>query len=93
VLYVVTYDVADDRVRTALAKVLTRYGERVQESVFECRFTSDDLTEVQTRAGLLLQDQAESSLRVYRLCATCAAEAKGVGQARQAVMGQGFIIA
>ncbi len=92
-LYVVTYDVSDDRVRTAMAQILSRYGERVQESVFECRFTPDDLEDVRTRSSLLLAGQAASSLRVYRLCAACAAEALGMGEVRQAASGQGFIIA
>ncbi len=34
---VVAYDIADDRRRDKVAKILEGYGERVQYSVFECR--------------------------------------------------------
>lgn len=34
---VVAYDIADDRRRERVAKILEGYGERVQYSVFECR--------------------------------------------------------
>lgn len=36
--YLVAYDIADDRRRTRIAKILERYGDRVQYSVFivEC---------------------------------------------------------
>lgn len=34
---VVAYDIADDRRRERVARILEGYGERVQYSVFECR--------------------------------------------------------
>lgn len=92
-LHVITYDVSNDDTRAAVAQVLMRYGERVQESVFECSLTPAQLEEVQTRIGMMLANQADSSLRVYRLCADCAAAAAGVGDVTRAVTGDGFIVA
>lgn len=91
-LHVLSYDVSDDDVRSAMAKLLSRYGERVQESVFECRLTAADLEEVEVRAGLMLEGQAGSSLRVYRLCASCASAAVGLGEVRKAASGQPFLV-
>ena len=34
--YLVCYDIADDKRRTAIAEVCKGYGERVQYSVFRC---------------------------------------------------------
>lgn len=38
-VYVVSYDIASDRTRRKLAKLLEGYGVRIQYSVFECRLT------------------------------------------------------
>lgn len=38
-MYLAVYDVTDDKERSAVAKVLEGYGQRVQFSVFECRLT------------------------------------------------------
>ena len=38
-LYVVAYDVSDDRERAHVDKVLTGFGFRAQKSVFECRMS------------------------------------------------------
>ena len=37
--YVLVYDIADNKLRTRLAKVVEGYGVRVQKSAFECRLT------------------------------------------------------
>ena len=38
-LYVVVYDISDDKERESVSNVLGGYGFRVQRSVFECRLT------------------------------------------------------
>ncbi len=66
-LYLITYDIADDRRREDVATLLSGYGPRVQLSVFEC--------ELRTRheaAGLRaalrdLIDPIEDQVRVYPL--------------------------
>lgn len=35
-LYVISYDIVDDRKRTKTVDTLKDYGRRVQKSVFEC---------------------------------------------------------
>ncbi|MFE4106878.1 CRISPR-associated endonuclease Cas2, partial [Almyronema epifaneia] len=37
------YDIADNRRRTKLAKFLEGYGRRVQESVFECFLSLEEM--------------------------------------------------
>lgn len=38
-LYLISYDIEDDRERNRVSKLLTGYGFRVQKSVFECRLS------------------------------------------------------
>jgi len=52
--YIAAYDISDDRRRLAVSKVLRKFGERVQESVFELRVSSEELAEARTQVGILL---------------------------------------
>jgi len=63
-------DVANDRRRTRLAKVLKDFGDRLQYSVFECHLDEPALDRLRRRAMATI-DEAEDSLRLYRLCAAC----------------------
>ncbi len=68
--YLICYDVADDRRRLRVAKVLEAVGERVQRSVFEAYLTEKQMRGVLGRLRRVLREE-EDSLRVYRLCAQC----------------------
>jgi CRISPR-associated protein Cas2 len=45
-LAIVVYDIADDRRRTKLATFLEGYGRRVQESVFECFVSLEEMAKL-----------------------------------------------
>jgi CRISPR-associated protein Cas2 len=64
----ICYDISDDAVRLKLAKLLLRYGKRVQESVFEiaCLHESQEL-KLKAQMQKLLGDNA--NVRCYRLSA------------------------
>lgn len=53
-LHVVAYDVTDDARRVRLAKLLLRYGRRVQASVFEVWLDPDDFPALRRGVGALL---------------------------------------
>jgi len=77
----VTYDIRNDRRRTRIADELKNYGVRVQYSVFEC--LPDDKRDAQMRRRVLkLLDEAEDSVRYYRLCENCRkmVEVQGKGE-------------
>jgi CRISPR-associated protein Cas2 len=80
-LILVSYDIPDDRRRTRLAHALKDFGERVQYSVFECNLKEDQLNRLRARVTALIEPQ-EDSVRIYRLCAECAArlEIQGLGR-------------
>jgi CRISPR-associated protein Cas2 len=63
---VVSYDVVDNRRRQSLAKLLERYGERVQKSVFEMVLEEKELAGLVRRIERLIKKE-EDSVRIYRL--------------------------
>lgn len=79
-IWLLCYDVADDRRRARLAAFLERSGERVQESVFEVLAATADLERLLEAATDEERfDPTRDSLRVYRLCLACRAVARCVG--------------
>ena len=69
--YIVAYDIEDDRVRARMAALLTRYGVRVQKSVFECDLEEKTLARLQRRLQEELARAPGGDVRVYRTCADC----------------------
>jgi CRISPR-associated protein Cas2 len=70
-LVLVTYDVstktpAGRKRLTGVARACLDYGQRVQNSVFECQLSNDAWTALRLRL-LDLYDPAEDSLRFYLL--------------------------
>lgn len=66
-LYVIAYDVSDDRRRRRLAGVLEGFGERVQESVFECWLDGARLRRLLERLESLIDPECDR-LRCYPMC-------------------------
>jgi CRISPR-associated protein Cas2 len=81
--WVITYDIADDRLRTRVADCLGTIGWRVQESVFECTFDSEALPEVTATLQRMLGEAEGANLRIYRICRDCLAVAVGIGPVRE----------
>ncbi len=50
-LYIVTYDIADDRRWRAIFKLMHGYGEWLQLSVFQCRLTRSRHIELTQQLG------------------------------------------
>ncbi|HAZ64600.1 MAG TPA: CRISPR-associated endonuclease Cas2 [Armatimonadetes bacterium] len=70
-LYVVAYDVADNRRRARLAKELLGFGQRVQWSVFECRLEPPRRARLSKVIAAQI-DPTEDVVHIYRLCGSCA---------------------
>jgi CRISPR-associated protein Cas2 len=77
--YSICYDVKDDARRLKVAKVLKDYGTRVQLSVFEADLDVRKLDRLKNRVRKVLND-AEDTLRLYPLCATCMSRIEIIGQ-------------
>lgn len=65
-LYLVCYDIVNDRRREKVAKLLQAYGIRVQKSVFECILDTEQLERLQKRLRRCLNAQ-QDQLRFYPL--------------------------
>lgn len=78
-LWLVSYDISDDKTRRRVHNLLKDYGKRVQYSVFECHLTAKQQAVLRT----LLRDNIDcgDSLRWYPLCAWCSGKVffQGVG--------------
>ena len=80
----ISYDVANDRRRTKIAKALEGNGTRVQYSVFECELSAKQFTELKTKLLKFLQPRGKAipptdSIRCYRLCEGCLEQAEIFG--------------
>jgi len=72
-VYLVCFDLSDDRVRARVGRELLKFGWRVQESVFEIMLDSEnELQQLRERIRSLLDGETE--VRFYRLCLNCRKE-------------------
>jgi CRISPR-associated protein Cas2 len=76
----ICYDIADDRRRYRIERVLSDYGVRVQESVFEAHVTDKDCERLKGHVRKYMHHELDS-VRYYALCRNCinAVEADGIG--------------
>ena len=70
-MFVIAYDISNDRRRTRLFKSLKRYGTPVQESVFECHLTPNQFVQMRQEIERLIDPETDH-LRYYELCNACA---------------------
>jgi len=76
---VVAYDIADNRRRSKIARVLEQYGIRCNESVFECLLTESRIQKMQ-QLLLKLADSDEDSILYYYLCLPCVMKRECIGR-------------
>jgi CRISPR-associated protein Cas2 len=77
-LYIVSYDIPDDRRRTRIHSALTGFGTWVQYSVFECFL--DRKQRLLLEARLLKEiHQREDTIRIYGLCGACQPKVEVLG--------------
>jgi CRISPR-associated protein Cas2 len=80
-LYIVAYDIPNDRRRSKVHKTLCGYGAWTQYSLFECWLDRKQLLELQVK--LLKQlNEKEDSLRLYPLCQNCQNKAITIGSSQ-----------
>jgi CRISPR-associated protein Cas2 len=77
-LYIVSYDIPNDRRRTRVHSALTGFGTWVQYSVFECFLNRKQRVLMEAR---LLKEihQKEDTIRIYGLCGACAPKVEVLG--------------
>ena len=76
--YVLAYDIADDRRRARIAKLMESSAERVQGSVFEAYLSPADLEALLRRVRKVLKKD-QDGLRIYPICAACRGKVRTLG--------------
>lgn len=69
-LCVIAYDIADNKRRNRIIKIIEPYGRRVNYSVFECMFTPSQFEKVLLRLEKVVVKD-EDSIAIYPLCVNC----------------------
>lgn len=82
-MYLVCYDIEDDKIRTRVAKILEGWGYRVQYSVFECDIDTSQMDALASRLEKALGEPENGSIRIYRICASCLDKSYGLGDTPQ----------
>jgi len=72
-MLLVSYDFTDDRVRTKFSKFLSKFGRRIQYSVFEVRNSPRVLTNILKEIELVYKKQFSNtdSIIIFSACAGC----------------------
>ena len=77
-LYVIAYDIPNNRRRTQVHKTLCGFGQWTQYSLFECHLTDKERVALRGKLDGLLEPD-EDSVRFYPLCAACTGKVETVG--------------
>lgn len=88
-LYVICYDISDDRRRLRVASILERLAVRVQASVFEWRATENAAEALS--ATLKAHIKIGDSLRIYVVPDKALANCRAIGGAPMAEPGNYFL--
>jgi len=87
-LFIICYDISDDRRRKKVSDILEGYGTRVQESVFESNINIKLLEELILKLSENIS--ATDSVRIYPLCSSCYGKAIGIGFKKEFPGSRGF---
>ena len=70
-LYLVLYDIADNKRLARAATVVLDYGVRVQRSVYEARLDAQSLVVLQRRLASVI-DPDKDGVKIFPICESCA---------------------
>lgn len=78
-MVVVAYDISEDRIRTRFAKFLSKYGHRIQYSMFEIKNSQRilDIIALEIRKGFEKYFEETDSIVVLKLSKQCKVEKYG----------------
>jgi len=80
-LYLVCYDISDDRVRSQVSERLLDFGTRIQESVFECLLDSRQYERMIAALDRIRLAELDE-VRIYKICSNCVKAVKIYGPGR-----------
>jgi len=77
-LYVIAYDIPDDKRRTQVHKALKGFGQWTEFSLFECFLTKKELLQMRAKLNEHLH-VGEDRVRIYLICENCLQKIETVG--------------
>lgn len=77
-LYLIAYDISNNKRRTKIHKTLSGFGEWTQYSFFECFLDDKELILLEHHLRTILNEQ-EDNLRIYHICASCQPKTQTIG--------------
>lgn len=79
-IYIIAYDIADNKRRLRVAKTLESWGYRIQESVFQQRLDTATMARVRSSLAALISE-SDDVIHIYPACSSCADRADILGAA------------
>jgi len=77
-LYVIAYDISNDKRRTQVHKTLKGFGQWTEFSLFECFLTRKELLQMRAKLNQHLR-AGEDRVRIYLICENCLPKIETVG--------------
>lgn len=77
-LYLVAYDIPNDRRRTKVHQILCGFGRWTQYSIFECFLSDKEFVALHGRLDEVLNSR-EDNVRFYHLCHSCQTKVETIG--------------
>ncbi len=90
-MYVLVYDVVDDRRRNRLHRSLKNFGTAVQRSVFEFDLGSGEADKMMKQVRNIIEVE-EDVVRLYRICGSCLAEVRILGEGEPTIDPDYYIV-
>lgn len=90
-MYVVCYDIADNRRRGKVFNLLKDFGSWVQLSVFECDISRDEAKELMSKVKKIIDEEVDF-VRVYSACASCLKQSIIMGKGKLSLNQDYYII-
>ena len=77
-LYLIAYDISNNKRRTKVHKALCGFGKWTQYSFFECHLDDKELIALRHRLRQLIKED-QDNIRIYPLCANCEKQVETYG--------------
>lgn len=78
-MYVISYDISSDSIRTKIAKELSNYGRRIQYSVFECELDKSRFQKLYSSLCQLAASMENGNIKIYQICENCQKKIQIIG--------------
>lgn len=88
--YIICYDIDNDKLRNKVSDILEAVGIRVQESVFECKISQNNVNILAEKLAELIT--TDDSIIIYPVCKECFKKTLIVGEKKQYHGAKGYLI-